>query len=409
MDKYPEKHNPNSRFARHCMVVHAYYPMAETRVERESMALLEQGVEVDIICLQASHEAPVALVNGAQVYRLPLRRHRGCGLVVQLLEYLTFFILTFVCLTRLHLRKRYDVVQVHNLPDFLVFVALIPKLTGAKIILDLHDLMPEFYAERFQRSIDSLSVRIIRWQEWVSCSFADHVITVSELWRQALIKRGQPANKVTVVMNVADDHIFYLDAATHTFDDSCFHLIYHGVMGHRHGLDLALKAIGQIRQVVPTIHLTLHGWGEYRRTLESLVDDLGLRDHVQFSTFRVPTTELPKLLKTADLAIVPYRDGVFTGGIVPTKLMEYAALGIPAIVARTPGIATYFEETTVQFFTPGDVDELAACILTLYNDRLRLASLARNIVKFNERFNWAKVSADYVALVKRLNPRQMLG
>lgn len=409
MGKHPEKHNPNRKPVRHCMVVHAYYPMAETRVEREAMALLEQGVEVDIICLQEPHEATAALVNGAQVYRLPVRRHRGSGLVVQMLEYLSFFILAFVRLTRLHLRRRYDVVQVHNLPDFLVFVALIPKVTGANIIIDLHDLMPEFYAERFQRSMDSLSVRIIRWQERVSCSFADHVITVSELWRHALIERGQPAEKVTVVMNVADDRIFYLDTAAHIPDESCFRLIYHGVMGQRHGLDLALKAISQARQIAPAICLTLHGWGEYRQTLESLVDELGLGDHVRFSTSRVPTTELPKLLKTADLAIVPYRDGVFTGGIVPTKMMEYAALGIPVIAARTPGIAAYFEETSVQFFAPGDMDELAACILTLYSDRLRLANLARNIVKFNERFNWAKVSSDYVALVKRLNPRRAPG
>ena len=387
------------------MVVHSYYPQAETRVERQAMALLERGIAVDIICLQESHEVAVALVNGAQVYRLPVRRHRGSGLVVQLLEYLMFFILSFAYLTRLHLRKPYNVVQVHNLPDFLVFVALIPKLTGAKIIIDLHDLMPEFYAERFQRSIDSLPVRMIRLQEWISCRFADHVITVSELWRQVLIERGQPAAKVTVVMNVADDHIFYPNAATHTPDDSHFRLIYHGIMGERHGLDLALRALNQVRQIAPTIYLTLHGGGEYRQTLENLVGELGLQDHVRFSTFRVPTTELPKLLMTADLAVVPYRNGVFTGGIVPTKLMEYAALGIPAIAARTPGIAAYFDETTVQFFTPGDVDELANCILTLYNDRLRLAYLARNISKFNEQFNWTRVRAGYITLVQRLGTR----
>jgi glycosyltransferase involved in cell wall biosynthesis len=387
---------------RHCMVVHAYYPLGETRVEREAQALVAQGTAVDLICPRTPGQPARADVDGVEVYRLPVRRHDG-GLAVQLLEYLSFFILAFFRLTSLHLQRHYDVVQVHNLPDFLVFVALIPRLTGARVIIDLHDLMPEFYAERHERSMDSLPVRLIRWQEWLSCRFADHVITVTELWRQTLIRRGQPADKVTVVMNVADDRVFHLDAAADVDRrDGRFCLVYHGIMGRRHGLDLALRAVDQVRHAVPSIHLLLHGGGEYLPALESLASELGLQDYVQFSTHFIPTAELPALLQRADLAVVPYRNGVFSGEILPTKLMEYAALGIPAIASRTPAVAAYFDETNVQFFTPGDVDELAQCILTLYRDRTRLAELARNITGFNERYNWAKQRAVYLQLVDRL-------
>lgn len=393
----------NSSSKRHCMVVHAYYPKGETRVERQAMALLEHGIEVDVICLKATDHPAWEVVGGVQVYRLPVRRHKFSGPSVQLFEYLTFFILAFIRLASLHRQRRYDTVQIHNLPDFLVFVALIPKLTGARVILDLHDLMPEFYAERVQRSMSSLMVRLICWQERLACRFADHIITVTELWRQVLIERGQPADKVTVVMNVADSRIFHRDTTTEAADrDGRFSLIYHGVMGRRHGLDLALRAINLVRQAVPEIYLTLHGGGEYRGTLASLVDELGLQDHIQFSTRGVPTAELPKLLKRADLGIVPYRNGVFTGGILPTKLMEYVALGIPAIAARTPAIAAYFDETMVQFFTPGDVEDLAHCILALYSDRKRLAQLAQGAEEFNQRYNWTKIGAKYVALVEWL-------
>jgi glycosyltransferase involved in cell wall biosynthesis len=393
------------------MVVHAHYPLAETRVERQAMALLDHGVEVDIICLGDRTEPAFDTVNGVQVYRLPVWRHKGRGLLVQLLvqlfEYLTFFVLAFLRLTRLHLRRHYDVVQVHNLPDFLVFVALIPKLTGARVILDLHDLMPEFYAERIQRSVDSLSVRLIHWQERLSCRFADRVITVTELWRQALIERGQPADKVTVVMNVADDRIFRRAVVTGTpDDDGRFRLIYHGAISWRHGLDLVLRAINQVRQTAPDVHLTVHGGGDYQWALASLAEELGLQDHFQLDTSVVPTAELPRLLERADLAVVPYRNGIFTGGILPTKLMEYAALGIPAIAARTPAIAAYFDEASVQFFTPGDVDELANCILELYRDRSRLADMAHNTVKFIERYNWPGQRTHYLQLVDRLSERK---
>jgi glycosyltransferase involved in cell wall biosynthesis len=288
------------------------------------------------------------------------------------------------------------------LPDFLVFVAVLQKLGGAKIILDLHDLMPEFYAEQFQRPLNHPTVRLIRLEEWLSCKFADHIITVTELWRQALIKRGQPAGKISVVMNVADDQIFNRNVQAAPPQDGFFHLIYHGIVGRRQGLDLLLRAMDKIRAEAPNIFLLLHGWGEYRETLMSLAADLQLQDRVDFSLKRLQSEELPALLKQAHLAVVPYRNGVFTGGILPTKLMEYAALGVPSIAARTPGISHYFEDDQVCFFTPENVDELAACILDLYRDRAQLDVLARNIARFPARYEWSRLSSDYVALVERV-------
>jgi len=140
------------------MVVHAYYPLGETRVERQAQALRQQGIEVDLICLRKSTEAARADVDGVQVHRLPVRRYKNKGLLVQLFEYLAF-----IRLTRLHWQRRYNVVQLYNLPDFFVFAGLVPKLSGARVILDLHDLMPEFYAEWFQRPMNHLLVRLIRW------------------------------------------------------------------------------------------------------------------------------------------------------------------------------------------------------------------------------------------------------
>ena len=402
-DRLEGNHKQHKGVVRHCMVVHAHYPLGETRVERQAMALIDHGSKVDIICLRGRHEEAVALVDGAQVHRLPVRRHKGSGPVAQLFEYLFFFLLAFFRLTTLHRQRRYDVVQIHNLPDFLVFVAVIPKLTGARVILDLHDLMPEFYAERFRQPLSSLPVRIIRWQEWLSCRFADHVITVTELWRQALIERGQPPDKVTVVMNVADDRVFFQDHTTGVSKDGRgLHLIYHGSMSYHYGLDLMLQAVQLVRQTAPDVHLTIHGGGAYRRTLEKLVDELELQDHVLVSTHFVSTEELATLIRTADLAIVPYRDGVFTGGILPTKLMEYAALGVPAIAARTPTISAYFDETMVEFFTPGDAEELADCILRLHRDRTQLADLAHNIAGFGAQYNWPEQSENYLQLVGRL-------
>lgn len=398
------KHRAGTK--RHCMVVHAYYPVREPRVEREVNALIKHGYTVDVICLRQNGEPASETRDGVRIIRLPVKRHRGSGAGVQLLEYLAFFIAAFARLALLHRRQRYDVVQVHNLPDFLVFAALVPKLAGAWVILDIHDVMPEFYASRFKSGMSSWPVRAVRWQEWLACHFADHVITVTELWRATLIERGMRADKVSVVMNVADDRIFQAGAAAEALPErSCdhFNVLYHGTITERYGIDLAIRAIDIVRRSIPEVRLTIHGVGEYREALVQLTAELGLQEYVHFSTEFIPTPEMPQFIRQADVGVVPYRRDVFTNGILPTKLMEYAALGVPAITARTSAIAAYFDDTMVQFFQPGDVEDLARCITLLYHDRQRLSSFVQHADQFNQRYNWSTVSAGYVSLVQQFN------
>ena len=389
---------------RHCMVVHNSYPIDETRVQRQAEALAEAGAEVDVICLRRPDEPAVECNGAVRIFRLPVQKDEGRGLIGHLLEYLAFFVLAFIKLSKLHFHRHYQVVQIHNLPDFLVFAALFPRLAGAAVILDIHDLTPEFYVSRFDSDLNSLPVQLVRLQEQLSCRFASRIITVTELWRQTLIRRGVPPTKCFVVMNVADDRIFKRSLPYATPSGDSLHLIYHGALTYRYGIDLALRAIAQVRSEVPNIRLTIHGRGEYLPELRRLADELNLQDNVHFSTQLMPIEELPTLLVSADVGLVPYRRDVFTDGILPTKLMEYAALGLPAIVARTPAIEAYFNDDMVEFFESGDVDALSSCIIRLSHDKRRQAELACNIVSFNRYHNWASQRADYLSLVASLAP-----
>lgn len=392
---------------RHCMVVHAYYPVGETRVQREALALIAAGYEVDVLCLRDVGERAVDAEEGVNIYRLPMKRYKGHGLLVQLLEYLAFFMLAFFKLLSLYPKRRYGTVQVHNLPDFLIFCALYPKLRGAKLILDLHDLMPEFFAAKSEGNMNSLSVRVVTWQEQMSCRFADHVITVTDIWKETLIQRGVPAHKVSVVMNVADGRIFqrHPQSTPDSANGEHFNLIYHGTFTHRYGVDLIVRAVDKVRQELPNIQAILVGDGEYREDLLQLTAELGLEEHVDLSRQLIPAVELPPIIRQAHIGIVPNRSNIFTDGLLPTKLMEYVALGTPVIAAQTPTINAYFDETMVQFFKPGDVDDLAKCIIALSQNRQRLSQFADNADRFNEKYSWNQVAADYVATVDGLNGR----
>lgn len=395
--------NHKSPLNHHCMIVHNYYPFAETRVQRQTEALTEYNYKVDVICMRQDSEPTIENVGYLTIYRLPLKRNKKKGPLFQFVEYLTFMVLTFFKITSLHLRQRYTTVQVHNLPDFLVFAAIIPRFTGSRVILDLHDLMPEFYCAKFNSIMTNLPVRLIRWQEWLSCRFAHHVITVTESWRQTLIQRGVAEYKCSVVMNVADPQYFNSDVTPNgSQKDGELHLVYHGTITQRYGLDMVLYALAQIRSETPNIRFTVQGRGEFLETILHLIKELNLNDLVYLNSDFLPVTELSKVIKSADLGIVPYRRDIFTDGILPTKLMEYAAVGVPAIAAKTPGISAYFDENMVEFFTPEDVEDLALRIRTLYKNRSRLQELTHNIKKFNQKYNWSTQKTKYVNLLDGL-------
>ncbi len=388
------------------MVVHAYYPLGEVRVEREALALIDHGYEVDVLCLRNADEAKEECVKGVNVYRLPVRRDKARGNLLRMVEYIVFMLLAATKLLGLYRRRRYGVVQTHNLPDFLVFAALGPKLFGARVILDLHDLMPEFYAARADSGMNSWAVRLVIWQERLSCMFADRVITVTDVWRETLIRRGVPAAKVFVVMNVADSRIFHRNPAAvparHT--NGRFELIYHGAMTHRYGVDLIIQALAKVRQAIPGIHLRLIGVGDARDDLIRLTEELGLGQYVEFSRQVLHVSQLPPLIMQAEAGVVPNRNDLFTDTLLPTKLLEYVALETPVIAARTQTISSYFDDSMIKFFRPDDADDLAACILELYRDRSQLQRLAENAAKFTQTHSWAAVSAHYVALVDSLQP-----
>jgi glycosyltransferase involved in cell wall biosynthesis len=384
---------------RHCMVVYAYYPLGETRVQREAEILAKAGYAVDVICLRAYGELPRERYRGVEVHRLPLRRDKR-NLAFQLLSYLRFMLRASARLTKLHLDHPYRTVQVHNLPDFLVFCAIVPKIKRVPIILDLHDLMPEFFAGRFGSGRKGLAARMIRWQERAACRFADHVITVSDHWRTALVQRRVSPDKVSVIMNVADQSIFRPRAPRPRGPEFC--LIYHGTVTYRYGLDLALRAVAIVRDEIPSIRLTIVGNGDQMQRLFDLRRALRLENFVELRDKLVLVEELPQVIGAADVGIVPYRNDVFTDGLLPTKLMEYAAMRIPSIAARTTAIDAYFRNTMVEFFEPDDAIDLARCIRRLHEDPEHLAALAERSENFLRRHDWATIGERYVDLVSSL-------
>lgn len=387
--------------SRVCMIVHAYYPVGETRVQREAAALTAEGFDVTVVCLQDEDESSTERVDDVDVRRLPVRRNRGSSMLAQAFEYLRFLIQSGIWVTFTHLRRRFDVIQVHTPPDALVFAATVPKLLGAKVILDIHDLLPEFFAARSGRSLDDPVLAVVRAEERISCRFADRVVTVTSHWRDELARRGIPADKLAVVMNLADSRLFR-DVGAKTPDPDRFVVIYHGTFTERYGVDLVVDAAAVLRNEIPGLEVRLVGDGEQREALGRRVRELGLDDVVSLSDGMVGPDRLGEVLAEGDVGVVPNRSNVFTEGILPTKLLEYVLVGIPAVVADTAGVRRYFDEGMVSYFPPGDPLALAERLRELRaNSELR-SSIVDRAEAFNLTHSWEEEAKEYVGLVREL-------
>ena len=251
---------------------------------------------------------------------------------------------------------------------------------------------------------------MLTWLERLACAYASGVLVLHERHRRIMLGRGIPAAKLTQVMNCPDERVFDparvscsrggLPAGRHA-SDGLFVVINHGGLFARYGVDLLVKAVALARGHIPGIRLELYGAGDYRPQIEQLVAALELGDVVRLRG-QQPIERIPEAIAAADVGVAPMRQDVFTDCGLPTKLLEYVTLGVPAIASRTATTADYFDETMVQLFTPGDPDDLARRLIILYDDPAAAQAQAVRAQQFTEMYNWRNEKATYLALIQRL-------
>ena len=382
--------------ARFLMIAYTTY-MHDGRVKRHAEALTERGDHVDVICL-ATGEKPIS--NGVNVIGLPMPRYRGESKAAYLRSYTRFFSMAARRAAKMSLKERYDVVIVCTMPDAVIVCAILPKFLGSKVVLDVHDTMPELYRDKFGGARGAAGAKLLMLEERVSSWWADRVLAVHDLHRDRLQQAGVPAGKIHVVMNSPDTRIFNLhkngDAPPNQFT-----LICHGTVTQRLGLDLAIAAVASLRSEIPELRLKVIGEGDRLAESRALVEKLGLLNRVRFMDL-VPVEKLPALLVRADVGLVPYRPSSATHLMLPVKLLDYATLGIPVIAARLRTVDYYFGDGAVELFEPGNVADLVRAIRLLYNNpdlRERLVDRARDAL---DALNWQNQRNEYYRAIDSL-------
>ncbi len=375
------------------MVAYANYS-TDARIKNYVASLLKHGYEVDVFALGRHQPSQ----PGLRVYSL-MSKVSGDSRLRYLLAQCRFLVLATIRVGAACARRRYELIHVHNMPDILVLSALLPRLLGAKVILDVHDTMPEVYATKLDVPLWHPLVRLLRLEERLSAALADHVITTNDLHREAIIGHGVPADKVSVIMNVGNEAIFR--PRPRPGPRRGLTLVYHGIVAEHSGLDLVLEAIKMALPDCPGLKLVVIGDSIQGGTVRRLVAKNGLSDVVTAVGW-LPVEELPQYLAHADAGVLGnrLRTEERQNWMLPVKMLECAAMEIPSVAPRLRVIARYFDDGNALLYQPDNVEDLARCIRTAYAHPERLAALRQGLRRFNNRYNWQTMEAHYLGLLQ---------
>jgi glycosyltransferase involved in cell wall biosynthesis len=386
-----------------CLIAYTDYDV-DFRVRRYAEMLRGEKGRVDAIALRGRGQEEYGTLNGVNVYRILERDDGEKGIAGYLTGYLRFMLSGARLMARLGKNGGYDVVHVHNVPDFLVFMAILPRMCGAKVVLDIHDILPEFFCQKYRKTMDSGFARLLRVVEWLSVRFADHVIVANDLWREKIVARnGLRPDRCTTIMNYPPLEFFGRNGMRKP--EGAFRMVYPGTLSRQHGVDILVRATAAAVSEIPNLELHIYGHKDaspIRKELDELIRELGISDAVHFHK-PVPPETLAPLLSDFDVGVVPKRGGVFAGEAFSTKVFDFMAAGIPVIASRTKIDMRYFDDSQIQFFDPEDHEGLARCIVGLYQDPERRASLAERGRKYVESNNWDVKKEIYAGILETLS------
>jgi len=308
--------------------------------------------------------------NGLRVFRVPVLPFVKVAPAIRAVTHFTLA----ASMTLAGLRAgRHDVILAYS-PPLTVGLACdaLRRAWQAPFVFNVQDLYPQALVD-LGLVRNPIVLGVLRWLERHAYRHARAITVHSAGNRSALVSRGVPAEKITIIPNWIDttavvpgprDNVYRAELGL----GSRFVVLFAGVMGYAQDMAVIVDAAAALRDLGEReIEFVLVGDGVRRVEAEALVRARGL-ETVRFLPFQ-PLDRYPLLVSAADCCLVTLQGTVATP-VVPSKIAGILAGGRPVLGALPPGDArTFIEESGGGFcVAPGDAAALAAVIRRLAHD-----------------------------------------
>ena len=337
-------------------------------------------------------------IKGINILRVWTYMAPNSGIWKRMLDQLSFMITAFFGGVFL---KNIDVV-IGTTPHIFtpVSAVLISKIKNIKFILELRDLWPDSMVAVGMDNKFFL-FKLAKFLEKKLYFSAHKIIPVTNSFSTYLIKMGIPKSNIKVVMNGVDISFFDFKKSKYIKRSSkIFQISYIGTIGMAHSIHTIVEAANIMKNDFYDLPIKFQiiGDGAERKTIEKEIYNL---ENIILLPL-VPKEKIIEYLDRSDLGIIHLKKNDLFKTVIPSKMFEYMAMGIPILhgvlgesyeIIRKHNLGIYFEAENPQ--------DLCASIIKLYNEKSLYNEISKNCVKTSFLFNRESLALDMLLEIKK--------
>lgn len=336
------------------------------------------------------------MMEGIKINRVPLYPSHSESGLHRIINYLSFALSSF--LLGPWLVQKPNVVYVYNLITLIPTAIVFRFLFRSKILLDVQDLWPEsvtssglLRSNRANRLLMAISV-------WAYCQ-ADWIVVLSPGFKQALIHRGVPQDRIEVIYNWCDEYAQRPMPRDEILAEQVgmagrFNVLFAGTMGVMQELDTVLEAAKLCRTVSPTVQFVFVGGGVDRQRLEAQAVEMKL-DNVRFLPRQQPE-DMGRFYALADALLVHLKDDPLFRITIPSKTQTYLHMGKPIIMAMSGDASDLVKRAGAGLISSsGDAGDLVYAVQRLVAlSKEEREQMGKSGVQFYQRYLSMQVGID---------------
>ena len=274
--------------------------------------------------------------------------------------------------------KEVDLVMGTSPPIFQAVSAwFVAWMRRKPFLFEVRDLWPEFGVSMGVLT-NPVLIALGRWLEMFLYKRATHILVNSPAYKEYMIGKGVPENKVTYIAYGTDVDMFnpHVDGSSIRKElgvDDQFVVLYAGALGQANDIDTILRAAERLKDEDKTCFV-LFGDGKERNRLQAEAERMNISNLI-FAGVR-PKRDMPQVVASADVCLAILQDIPMFRTTYPNKVFDYMAAG-RATVLVIDGITRQMIESSSGgvYVQPGDAAMLAEKVLELSKDPERVKQM----------------------------------